>query len=475
MVKFAPLLLLLLWILSPFIFLSLGANTYIVFSIFLLSYFLYKITTFSLGSFIGYFRYRKEIKIDWLQKIDIPLPKHLIAIPVFKEDFQIVLRLIDSIFAQTYPKEHFNIVISIESDYYKKSYFKIIQKRYGKLASQISIVKHQLSGDEVAGAAANRKHAVASFVESLHREADVSEYLVSSPDCDSVFHPQYFARVSYEYQKSNRSAYDFYQTGIYTFANNIKRTNPLIQMSSYGLQLSLLASAVVHPAYRHTFSCFTLPLSTLIKIDYWDSTIPIDDYPLYWRAATVLGRPLESKSFFIPISVNAIEGHSFLDSITSQVTQFYRWGLGIIAFPDAIEYLKDSKDTFLKKVKLTYFLFETTAFQTSWVLLITIHFLVIHNFEFSGSGILLPISNGIALLAFLFFLLLQLIKLLFALEIGVKHALKVFVLNVIELPISLILVILFGIYPLLKAYIDFARSKKNDITVQWASKLTKIK
>ena len=81
----------------PLIFLSVSNNLFhFLFAVYKF-YGIFKAFNLLYGVIGGYYRYKKESNVNWLDEIDEELPYQLIAIPINNEDISIVKRNISNV------------------------------------------------------------------------------------------------------------------------------------------------------------------------------------------------------------------------------------------------------------------------------------------------------------------------------------------------------------------------------------------
>src|SRR3989344_6758756 len=83
-------------------------------------YYLFRIIYFSIHQIVGYFKVKKHLSIDWMQKLEKVKDKdwrniyHLIILPTYKEKPKIIKESLDSLINSNYPKEKLIVVLAIE-------------------------------------------------------------------------------------------------------------------------------------------------------------------------------------------------------------------------------------------------------------------------------------------------------------------------------------------------------------------------
>lgn len=375
----------LLWffILLPFIgSLNSLAQLVINFIIILSIYWLYRALLVTTGGIIGYIRYKNDSKKNWMDEINklekeklpdyksLPesfLPKQLIVIANYGEDYDVLSRSIKGLIAQNYPRELFYLSVSIEerkakkdADYAKRGEY--LKRDFGDFfEDRLMFFVHPdgITGEAI-GAAANRAWGAKSAVETLEKKGEnIEEFLITAPDGDIKFDKEYFAAMTYKWLTANERNKKFYQTALYTFNNNYWDVPFLIRILSISLTIPVLASSVVEKNRRETFSCYTLNLKLMKDVNYWDTSLAIDDTTFYWRPYFFLNGNWKCEVFFVPLSADAIYNPKYLANHYEQYKQYVRWGWGVISFPIGIKALYSNKKiSMIEKVTKTIHLIE---------------------------------------------------------------------------------------------------------------------
>lgn len=418
---------LLLWLIltSPFWlsfnFPELIGNLIIVLAV----YWLYRAITFTLGIYIGYKRYISDTKIDWLKKCEnldfdklpdqntLPkqskYPKHLIAIPIGGCKYETLKPTLDAILNQNYPIENIYISLSFEERLIKKEpeyYHQIqeqIKKEYTNMGERLMIFEHpkDIPG-EVIGASANRTWANKQAIEVLQsRGEEIGDFITTSPDEDLHFHKEYLACVSYNYLISPKRKQKFYQTAVYLFTNNYWQVPKIIRAWSMSLSLPVLSSSVTHTHDRETWSCYSVSLETLKAVNYWDTSIGIDDTPFFWRPFDYFNGDFECITFFVPLFADNVYHPNKFENYKAQYKQLVRWGWGVVTVPIAIKVLLTNNKIPLKiKLRKLRVMFEIVVLYKITAILFTIALPIIGmvNLDFRYSTLAYSLPQTLAVI-----------------------------------------------------------------------------
>lgn len=312
---------------------------------FLVLFWVYRAVVHIVGLIIGYRRFRKEMKIDWMVKLkELPQSfegiKHLILIPAATENYQVLRSTIKAVSEQTYPKDKIFIALSIEEqggERLRMDAKKVQQEFANKLPNFWIFVHPRGLPGEIAGAAANRTWGAKNAVKELKKQGeDLANFLMTTFDADGIVHPQFLARLTYEYLLTPERDNHFYQTAVHLYDNNLWEVPPLMRVQANSVTLAVLSSWTFEGHIKETWSCFSTPLPTVIEANFWDVSLGVDDTPFFWRAFFKKKGNFSGRTFYIPISSDAVQGKSFIDAHKSQYRQLLRWGWGVMVFPLAM-------------------------------------------------------------------------------------------------------------------------------------------
>lgn len=389
-------------ILSP-IWLSIVYPQAIVFMlIFLTVYWSYLAITGTIGSYIGYYKYKKEMSMDWSAEINsldfskLPdketLPKtlkdlkHFILIPAVNEPEAVIGQSIDALFNQTFPIEQVTLVYTLEEKYAEQE-AEMIRKligKYGKKLRDFQIYVHPagIEGEAIGAAAANRtwggKHAVQHLKDSGE---NLRDYIFTTIDSDHVLDPQYLARLSHLYLTSDKRDNRFYSSAVYTFNNNNWDVPTIMRIEANFVTLGTLSDwglSGKEAGTKDNFAAYSTSLQTLIDADFWDPAQGIDDTIFYWRAFFVRHGDFVGTPHYIPFAADAVKGNSYWDSYRSLYKQLLRWGYGVVDFPLSVRQFLTNK-----KVPLSKKIFWTIKHLRKRIVLINIAFLITFGFAIS--------------------------------------------------------------------------------------------
>src|SRR3989339_559423 len=288
-------------------------------------YWSYLAAKHSFGLFLGYRKYKEELKIDWAEEFDklvfseLPdsatLPeskdelKHLILIPAVNEPAVVLKESIESIFSQTFDTKKITLVYTIEEKYSEetaKNIREIVGGRVDKLERLLIFVHPRgIAGEAIGAAAANRTWGAGHAVGVLKNEgANIRNYIFSTIDADHVLHPQYLSRLSHLYLSTDRRDNHYYSTAVHLFNNNLWRVPVMMRIEANAVTMGSLSDwSASKGALKDSFSSYSASLQTLIDADYWDVALGVDDTIFYWRAFFVRNGDFDGIPHHFPLSM----------------------------------------------------------------------------------------------------------------------------------------------------------------------------
>lgn len=387
------------------------------FLVFLAIFWVYRALVHLIGVVIGYRRYKRELGIDWFQQIQglwgFDRLKHLIVIPCVNETSDVLEGTFASLAAQSYPRDKIFIAFSVEeknAERILRDVERIKEKYRGRLGTVWTFTHPYGIPGEAMGAASNRTWAGRRSLEKI-RELGFSpeDFLITTLDADMRFHPQFLARLSYAFLTDPDRMDHFFQTAVYLFDNNLWEVPPMMRIQANSITLAVLSSWVLEPDRKDTWSCYSVPLPTLIETGYWDTSLGVDDTPFYWRTLIKKEGIFSGRHFYIPVYADAVQDSGVLKTHVSQYKQLLRWGWGVISFPIAMKGFLTTKMPLGIKLSKLYHLFEQYTIWRTVTFLVTFGFalLMLTNPEvrLTAAGYRLPkITGGILTTAFIFLL-----------------------------------------------------------------------
>ncbi|MBN2100915.1 glycosyltransferase family 2 protein [Candidatus Dojkabacteria bacterium] len=331
----------------------------IIYLAFLATYILYKAVQHSIASVLGYKKMVRDKKRDWskdLLKIDFDnleskkdLPNdlsqiyHLFFYPIYKESYSDLKKGIESIVNQDYPyPKRIIFVAAVEerAGPEQKEIVKKLKKEYQDKVYGFWDYYHpeNIEGEIKGDACSNLRWAARHASKDLQsHNIDSRHVIFTKADADTRFHKKFFSALTYTYITADKRYQKFYSPAVIIYSNNIWKVPGLVRLFSMSLTLSIVAEWVYEKRLKQSFTCYSANFHLLERIDFWDPTTGAEDTYFYWNAFLHLNGDFQGECFFLPVTMDAVEGTDLLSSLTSLYKQQLRWGWGVILMPIAIQ------------------------------------------------------------------------------------------------------------------------------------------
>ncbi len=323
-------------------------------------YYLFRIFYFSLHQIVGYFKVKKHLHTDWLEKLkrlkgsknwkDI---YHIVILPHCKEGHKIIKESLDSLVNSDYPKEKLIVVLSFEERSGKEylEMAKKIEAQYaGKFFEFLRVVHPDNIEGEIAGKGSNVAYAGKIVKERIvdARKIPYENILISSFDVDTKVYPQYFSCLSWYYltvKNPTMASYQpipIYNNNIWTasfFARVVSTSNTFWQMIQQERSEKLT-----------TYSSHAIPAKAFFEVGY-PSNVVCDDSRIFWRAYLYYNGNYRVVPIYYLVSMDAVDAPSILKTIFNQYKQQKRWAWGCAEIPYVFfGFIHNKKIPFFKKV-----------------------------------------------------------------------------------------------------------------------------
>jgi hypothetical protein len=416
---------------SPFWTSLLGIyDILIIYLAFLATYILFKSTQQTISNIKGYRNMKKAKARDWVGQLkelnvkDLPdqnlLPQEksdiriLMFIPMYKESFEYLDKIIKTIAEQDYPYMDKVIPVLAVEDRAGDKQKKIVErlkKKYIDRFEDIWIFYHPegIPGEIVGDACANLRWAGIQASKHLQELGIDSKYvLFNKCDSDTRFHPKYLSALMYKYLTSEKRNNKFYSPAVLIYSNNYWKVPGLIRVFSASLTLGIINEWLTEKSQKQSFSCYCSNFRLLERIDFWDATTGAEDTYFFWNAFLFLNGDFRGESFWLPVTMDAVEGQTYVGAFKSLYKQQLRWGWGVLIMPMSIQGMIWNKKINLKqKFEKIFLLTRTYNFILTISTLLTFSMPLLsflnEELEYSSVTYLLPKTISYMMTASLLF------------------------------------------------------------------------
>jgi len=327
-------------------------------------YWLLKTVYLSFHLRAGYKRMKKQMKVDWLEKIKSlrsvdPQRKnwqrihHLIILPFYKESLSTIRSTFQAVVNSTYPKDKMIVVLAIEERAGQRAakVAQIIKKEFGQQFYQFLITTHpkDIVG-ELAGKGANATWAARQVKKKIidHLKISYQDIIVSCFDIDTQVYPQYFSVLTYYYLTVKNPTRVSYQP-IPVYNNNIWQASCLSRVvATSGTFWQMMQQ--MRPERLSTFSSQSISFQTLVEVDFWPTNMVSEDSRIFWQNLLFYNGHYRTIPLQYPVSMDANLAPTFLGTALNIYRQQRRWGWGVENIPFLFfGFYKNKKIPWLKK------------------------------------------------------------------------------------------------------------------------------
>lgn len=317
---------------------------------------------------------------------------HVVLVPFVSESFEVLSASLDSIAKNRYPKSKIILLLASEerAGESARAVGLRLRKKYQSQFYKLYITVHPdgLEG-EIKGKSANAAYAIKQILPELERlNIKTEQILVSNFDSDTIVHPQYFARVMYEFLTAEKPYQKSFQP-IAVYNNNIWDSPALIRVITLS---SWQFTESSRPDRLITFSSHTMTLKALIDIGFWKKDIVNEDGFVYWQCFLRYNGDYQVIPLFLPVSLDTCLAETTWQTFVNQYKQKRRWAYNVEYYPHLIWPLIKSRTPVYKKIyKLYQYIEGNFTWATASIMIAFLGWLplIIGGQEFSQSVVAL--------------------------------------------------------------------------------------
>ncbi|MBM5789587.1 glycosyltransferase family 2 protein [Candidatus Parcubacteria bacterium] len=306
---------------------------------------LFRVLYFNVFILIAWFRYRQTLRVDWQKKLDQTVCAyrvyHMIFLPTFQEEYPIIRATLQSLKENTYQNDRMVIVLcGEEAD--AQRFARVCaqaQGEFGEVFMGLYTTLHPkgLKG-EIPGKGSNLNWAGHEMVRRLQAdfpEISDRQVVVSAFDVDTIAHPQYFSYLTYLYCTSKDPERSSYQP-VALFSNNIWTASAPVRIGAFGTTFWLFGE-LARPHRLWTFSSHSMPWKMLKDVGFWQKDIVSEDSRIFMQAFLHYHGDYRVTPLFLPVSMDAVTGRNYLESLKGLYAQMRRWAWGVEHLPYLID------------------------------------------------------------------------------------------------------------------------------------------
>ncbi|MEN9328510.1 MAG: hypothetical protein RI947_1318 [Candidatus Parcubacteria bacterium] len=296
-------------------------------------YFLYKSLTTAYYATLSYRKIQLFSGQAYHKKI-LANPKskelhHFVIIPNYKEPLYKLEATVEAITKSDYPYKSLYLVLAFEKREVeaKKKADKLIHT-FGHYFKDVILTYHVLVEGEVPGKASNQTHAaklVDAYVEE--RAIDRKNALITICDADSLFPPNYFSYLTYEFLQDKDHDYHFYWAPVLLY-NNFWQLPFFVRMQATMSSILRMAFLTQTEHLIH-ISTYTTNLWMLKQVNFWDVDIIPEDWHIYFQAFFTFGEKVKTIPLYTIINGDAVFSGGTIKTLQNRYEQEKRWAWGV--------------------------------------------------------------------------------------------------------------------------------------------------
>lgn len=382
-------------------------------------YWFYQSFLIAITSIISHTKIQASINYDWVKDLktfpDWEKVHNVVIIPTYKEPLHILERTVDSLVAQTLPKQMLTVILAMEEKEPKEdrdSKWKVLEKKYGKVFGNFIRTDHKLVPGEVVGKASNEKFAAIHFKKNYidRLNLDLNYFTVTSCDADHKYHPNHFACLSFKFLDSPTRYRHFWQPAV-MFYNNIWELPAITRVpNTFGSIWNL--SQLPRRDRLINAQNYSLSFKLLHEAGYWDADKIPEDWGIFFKAYYKVKGGLEVDPIYLPLHADAAQSTSHWKTMKNQYEQYKRWAWGASDDSWIIKnYLIDRDIPFWDKTtRLMHVVWSHFMWPVNWFIItigLTLPTLINPAFGRTALGYMVPkLSSIILTISLSFFLVL---------------------------------------------------------------------
>lgn len=339
-------------------------------------YWFYKSFSLSITAYIATKKIKKTESENWYERSknlkNFDKVNHIVIIPNYTENINIIRKSIQSIANQTFPLKQLYVVLAMEEREKTASERAetLLKEFKGKFGGIFATFHPDIEG-EVKGKSSNEAFAGKEVYEKLFAKGnlDLDFATVSSVDADSIFDKQYFSCLTYKFLNDPHRHNKFWQSATVYYNNIWKVPAPTRIISFFG---SIWRTAVlVHGDRLIANATYTLSFKLLKEIDFWDVDVIPEDYRIFFKAFYKKNGKLWIEPIFLKTSMDAPMSTSYIRSLKNKYNQELRWSWGVSDGPLFIKWwLTVPGVPFLRKtIMLFHVLVDHFLWPVNWFII----------------------------------------------------------------------------------------------------------
>ncbi|MEK7615908.1 MAG: hypothetical protein AAB420_01735 [Patescibacteria group bacterium] len=361
-------------------------------------YWLVKTIYLSLHLRAGYNQTRRNMKINWLEKLQGSSFKfqdlyHFIILPTYQEPAELIRDSLLGLTKANYPQDRMIVVLAQEGragSTHNEAVRNALENEFRDSFFRFTIIEHPdgIEGEQ-AGKGANiswaGRQVQKEIIDALH--IPYEDILVSIFDIDTVVFPEYFSRLTYVFLTSENRMRASYQP-VPFFTNNIWEAPAFARVVAFGSTFWQTIQQA-RPENLITFSSHSMPFQAVVDIGFWQTNMVNEDSRVFWQCLLRYDGDYRVVPLHYPVSMDTNTGGSFWKTMVNVYKQHRRWSYGVENVPYfLLGFMKNKTIYFSRKLHYTITIFEGYwSWATNAIMLFLLGWLpgVLGGPEFNGS------------------------------------------------------------------------------------------
>jgi len=303
-------------------------------------YWLLLVFYLSLHLIAAYIKLKQNIKINWqaeCQKqkgwMDI---YHLVILPVYNEDTEIVQTSIEAIIKDGYPLNKMIVAVTAEEragQIKLQNYRQLADKYSDKFFKFILTVHPDNIAGELKGKGANQTWAAERAKEQVidAEKLDYDKILVSVFDIDTVVGRGYFYRLTHAFLTTSNPHQASYQP-IPVYHNNLWEA-PFFARISASSNTFWQMMQQIRVEKLATYSSHSMSWRALIDIGFWSTNMVSEDSRIFWHCFSYYNGYYRVEPLYFPVSMDVCMDKTNWKTVKNLYKQQRRWGWGVENIP----------------------------------------------------------------------------------------------------------------------------------------------
>lgn len=280
---------------------------------------------------------------------------HLVIIPNYQEPLHILRKTLSNLAASPEAPQ-MTIVLAMEADEPDGTVkAEILQAEFAACFAHCFHTRHpsQIPGElrcKSANQAWALRYARRKLVETFGYNPD--HIIVTTMDADTLWHPQYFCALTYQFATDPARHTCFWQAPI-RYHGNIYDSNPVLRLTNVYTTATELAYLQASWWQSLPISSYSISLNLLDSTGGWDTDVIADEWHMYVKAFFARRGQIHLKPIFLPFLANVVTGDTLWETFKKRYAQTLRhaWGSKEIGYTIA-QMLRHPDTNLLKSLRV---------------------------------------------------------------------------------------------------------------------------